>query len=155
VIRKVKFLRIDDRLIHGQVVVGWVPVLNVANIVVANERVAADPVRQEMMSLSIPPGIALYCYNPQNIPQDIDFGENTIVLVSSPKDALACLNSGLDPERVNVGGMHSKAGKIEIREAFHIDDEDRKFFSQILESGRVAEFQPTPQDDPIPLSEIL
>lgn len=147
-------MRIDDRLIHGQVIVGWLPVLNVQFLLVANERVAGDPVRQDMMSLAVPSGTSLVFHDPHKVFPD-KVSEETMVVVASPKDAWKCLQAGIAPKRLNIGGMHARDGKEELLEALHLDTEDREYFRKIMESGIIPEFQPTPQNDPVPLSDIL
>ncbi len=150
----ISFLRIDDRLVHGQVIVGWLPEIKPENLVVVNNSVAEDSMRQDLMSLSVPPEVELEFYSPSEITED-DVDENSFILVSSPKDAWECLQAGIKPERFNVGGMHSKEGKEEIFEALHVDDEDRKYFDLIIKSGVEPIFQPTPQNEPKPLGDIL
>lgn len=48
------FVRIDNRLVHGQIIETWLPFTRARTIVVANDELAADPLRQEIMSLAIP-----------------------------------------------------------------------------------------------------
>lgn len=151
---KVKFLRIDDRLIHGQVIVGWLPSIAPEKLVVVNDKVNDDPMRQDLMSLSVPPTIDLEFYSTSEISED-DVDEETFILVASPADALACLEAGIEPEKFNVGGMHSKEGKEEIFEALHVDATDRRSFAAIMEKGAVPIFQPTPQNEPKRLGDIL
>lgn len=150
----IAFLRIDDRLIHGQVIVGWLPEIKPENLVVVNDNVAEDAMRQDLMSLSVPPDVELEFYSTSDI-SDEDVNESSFILVSSPKDAWECLQKGIKPERFNVGGMHSKDGKEEIFEALHVDDEDRKYFDLIIKSGVEPIFQPTPQNQPMQLGDIL
>ncbi len=150
----VAFLRIDDRLIHGQVIVGWLPEIKPENLVVVNDNVAEDAMRQDLMSLSVPPDVELEFYSTSDI-TDEDVNDSSFILVSSPKDAWECLQKGIKPEKFNVGGMHSKDGKEEIFEALHVDDEDRKYFDLIIKSGVEPIFQPTPQNEPKPLGDIL
>lgn len=150
----ISFLRIDDRLVHGQVIVGWIPEIKPENLVVVNDRVAEDLMRQDLMSLSVPPDVELEFYSTSDLTSE-DVNENSFVLVSSPKDAWECLQKGINPIKFNVGGMHSKEGKEEIFEALHVDDEDRKYFDLIVKSGVEPIFQPTPQNEPKPLGDIL
>lgn len=150
----IAFLRIDDRLIHGQVIVGWLPEIKPDNLVVVNDSVAEDAMRQDLMSLSVPPDVELEFYSTSDI-TDEDVNESSFILVSSPKDAWECLQKGIKPQRFNVGGMHSKDGKEEIFEALHVDDEDRKYFDLIIKSGVEPIFQPTPQNEPKRLGDIL
>jgi mannose/fructose/N-acetylgalactosamine-specific phosphotransferase system component IIB len=150
----IAFLRIDDRLVHGQVIVGWLPEIKPENLVVVNDNVAKDTMRQDLMSLSVPPEVELEFYSTSDI-TDEDVNDSSFILVSSPKDAWECLQKGIKPERFNVGGMHSRDGKEEIFEALHVDDEDRKYFDLIIKSGVEPIFQPTPQNQPMPLGDIL
>lgn len=152
---QVHFLRIDDRLIHGQVIVGWLPALGSTHIMIVNDRIAADGMRQEMMGLSIPQTVTLqFCstHDTQAISAAV---LETLVLVASPRDAWLCLQAGLSPLVINIGGLHARAGKTELREALHVDDDDRNHFDLIMKNGPMPLFQPTPQNDPLPLGEIL
>ncbi len=151
----IRFLRIDDRLVHGQVIVGWLPHLGTQSIIVANDRVAGDPMRQEMMRLAVPSDVEIDFRTPAALGSDQALPHDSLVLVASPKDAWACLQGGLAPEILNVGGLHARPGKAEIFEALHLDDEDRRHFQSIIAAGHRPVFQPTPQNEPIPLEEIL
>jgi mannose/fructose/N-acetylgalactosamine-specific phosphotransferase system component IIB len=150
----IAFLRIDDRLVHGQVIVGWLPEIKPESLIVVNDNVAEDTMRQDLMSLSVPPEVELEFYSTSDV-TDEDVDEGSFILVSSPKDAWECLQKGIKPDRFNIGGMHSKDGKEEIFEALHVDDEDRKYFDLIIKSGVEPIFQPTPQNQPMPLGDIL
>ena len=152
--KSVAFLRIDDRLIHGQVIVGWLPEIKPDHLLVVNDKINDDFLRQEMMALSVPPEIELDFQGISQLDED-SVSDKTFILVSSPKDAWACLQSGITPKSFNVGGMHSKDNKEELFEALHVDDEDRKYFELILNSGISPIFQPTPQNEPLPLGNIL
>lgn len=148
------FLRIDDRLIHGQVIVGWLPEVRPDRLVVVNDKISDDIMRQELMALSVPPEIELTFFSTADV-SAAAVSEKSFILVVSPKDAWACLQKGIAPKRFNVGGMHSRDNKEEIFEALHVDHEDRRYFELILEAGVVPVFQPTPQNDPMPLGDIL
>ncbi|MEW6710648.1 MAG: PTS sugar transporter subunit IIB [Candidatus Riflebacteria bacterium] len=148
------FLRIDDRLVHGQVIVGWLPEIKPDRLVVVNDKISEDFMRQELMALSVPPEIDLQFYSTAEI-DDQKVSQASFILVVSPRDAWACLEKGIKPRRFNVGGMHSRDNKEEIFEALHLDNEDRKYFEKILDSGVMPVFQPTPQNEPVPLGDIL
>lgn len=148
------FLRIDDRLIHGQVIVGWLPEIKPDTLIVVNDKISADFMRQELMSLSIPPEIDLQFFSVADIDPD-SIPENSFVLVSSPKDAWECLQKGICFKRFNVGGMHSRNDKEEIFEALHLDANDRRYLGLIMDAGVNPVFQPTPQNEPLPLGDIL
>ncbi|NLM17716.1 MAG: PTS sugar transporter subunit IIB [Candidatus Riflebacteria bacterium] len=152
--KQIKFLRIDDRLIHGQVIVGWLPKLSPKQLLVVNEKIQNDFMRQELMSLSVPENITLSFSSPEEAADKI-ISDSCLLLTASPEDAWHCLQNGVAPEVFNVGGMHSKPGKEEIFEALHLDSQDRKYFKMIIDSGVEPVFQPTPQNEPLLLSDIL
>lgn len=152
--RRIDFLRVDDRLIHGQVIVGWLPELSPETVMVVNEKVSKDSIRQEMMELSMPSDIELVFCSPSDIPTG-KLADGTMILVSGPSDAWACIEAGILPETFNVGGMHSRPGKKEVFEALHIDSEDRRYFGLIIEKGLNPVFQPTPLNEPVYLEDIL
>ena len=152
--KEVAFLRIDDRLVHGQVIVGWLPRIKPQQLLVVNDKVNDDFLRQEMMALSVPPEIELDFKSTSELSVE-NIVDDTFILVTSPKDAWKCLQRGISPKQFNIGGMHSASNKEELFEALHVDDEDRKFFEYILESGATPIFQPTPQNEPLPLGDIL
>lgn len=153
--RPVRFLRIDDRLVHGQVIVGWLPHLQASHLLVLNDKTAADIMRQEMMSLSVPASVKLLFSAPGTIDPDLEFPLQTLAVAGSPRDAWLAIQAGLAPEVVNIGGLHSRAGREEIREALHLDSDDREHLQKIMEAGIMPVFQPTPQNEPEPMSEIL
>ncbi|HNX75477.1 MAG TPA: PTS sugar transporter subunit IIB [Candidatus Rifleibacterium sp.] len=148
------FLRIDDRLIHGQVIVGWIPEVRPDRLIVVNDKISEDIMRQELMALSVPPEVELQFFSTADLEAEA-VSEHSFLLVASPRDAWECLQKGISPRRFNVGGMHSRDDKQEIFEALHVDDNDRKYFELILKSGVNPVFQPTPQNDPMPLGDIL
>lgn len=148
------FLRIDDRLIHGQVIVGWLPEIKPDRLLVVNDKISEDFMRQELMALSVPPEIDLKFFSTGEVSAEA-VSEQSFLLVASPRDAWECLQKGIAPQRFNVGGMHSRDNKEEIFEALHVDSEDRHYFDKILDMGVVPVFQPTPQNEPLILGDIL
>ena len=82
--RETAFLRIDDRLVHGQVIVGWLPEIKPDRLVVVNDKVSEDFMRQEMMALSVPPEIDLQFYSTAEIAAD-KVSDASFILVVSPR----------------------------------------------------------------------
>jgi mannose/fructose/N-acetylgalactosamine-specific phosphotransferase system component IIB len=135
----VVLFRIDDRLIHGQVVEGWLSNIRVDAILVANDLVAHDDMQKTLMSMAIPQGIEVFIDTVNDALKQLKQGvfekRRTLILVESPKDAYLLLNGGVTITSLNVGGMHFRTGKLQICEYISIDDEDKKYFKQIAEKG--------------------
>lgn len=107
----IKHLRIDNRLIHGQVVVTWRAHVEAEIIIVCNDKVADDPFQKKMLPLSMRDTPVLVL----SIAETIRYAqehESTVIFVicKFPADALALLESGIIVKEVNVGNAAPQAG---------------------------------------------
>lgn len=101
-------MRIDNRLIHGQVTVTWASSLNADHMIVCNDKVAKDPIQKVMLPaaargvkcsvLSVADTLA-YCASPEAEKERI------FIIAKFPADAMALLDGGLKPQEVNVGNQ--------------------------------------------------
>lgn len=144
----VELLRIDDRLIHGQVVEGWLPHLKVEHVVVMS---ACDEVARALMNMAMPPSISLDVFaTPKEIISSLSMGpaqtKKTLVLVPGPSEALALIEAGLPVAKVNVGGLHYTAGKVQLGKALFLDAGDRKALSGLAQRGVALEGRALPGD---------
>jgi mannose/fructose/N-acetylgalactosamine-specific phosphotransferase system component IIB len=145
-------VRIDDRLIHGQVVVGWVRHLGADCILVANDAVAADPMQRALLPMAVPPEIEVAIYRVAEAAQRLAAGAHAdrkaILLFSSPVDAEAYLRLGGPLERLNVGGMRFAPGKAQMMPAIFVAAEDIKAFRALAARGLPMQVQMVPTDAP-------
>lgn len=151
--------RIDDRLIHGQVVEGWVNFLKATCILVADDAVATNPLRRTIMEISVPEGIKVIIGGVEDIcgalrTPAID-RERAILLFSNPADVLRFLKTGLHCPSVNVGGMHFVPGKRKIMDVLAVDSEDLASLREILRRGVNVEVQTVPTEKAQPLERLL
>lgn len=152
-------VRIDDRLIHGQVAIGWVKAVAPDVIVVANDAVAADSLQRNLMELATPSNLqvvicrvselAALCAGPALA------GKRILVLFSTPQDALRVAESGLVFSALNVGGMRFKPGKRQVMKAVSIDDADVETFRALQARGVKATVQMVPTDEPVDIAKVL
>jgi PTS system mannose-specific IIB component len=149
----ITLLRIDDRLIHGQVVEGWLNKLDIKTIVVANDLVAEDIMQKTLMQMAIPSNIDIVIESIDNVLSDYKLGKfeeyKTLLLVSCPQDAYRLINGGIKIESVNVGGMHLCEGKCQILEFLSVNEEDCKYFNLIAKENIKIEGRPLPDFDKI------
>lgn len=131
--------RIDDRLVHGQITVGWVPFVHATRIVVVNDRLAADPLLSGIVAAG---GGDI----PVEVLSSVDAGrcfragiwdrETVIVLFESPRDAQRALDAGLVFGRLNLGGCRHESGMLCLCEGITLDAEDLAVLRD-LQSRRV------------------
>ena len=142
-------VRIDDRLIHGQVVMGWGHALSPDRIILYHGEIARNPWERKLCECSYADsGVRVcVCSLEQSLQyfQSEEFArEKTILLVESPKDLLHLLACGIQISAVNVGGMHFREGKVKLNSYIYVDAEDIEFFRRISERGIKIEGQDVP-----------
>jgi mannose/fructose/N-acetylgalactosamine-specific phosphotransferase system component IIB len=153
------FVRIDDRLIHGQVVEGWVNHLRATCILVADDAVAANELQRSIMELSVPQGLRVVIGKVEDICSTLRSGavdrDHAILLFSNPVDVVRALAAGLDCRVLNIGGMHFSAGKRKLLDVLAVDEPDVAAFRAIAGKGVQIDIQAVPNQRPLPLDDIL
>jgi len=153
------FTRIDDRLIHGQVVEGWVNFLKATSIFVADDKVASNALQRSIMEISVPQGLRVFIGGVQDICGRIRSSVSetgcAILLFSNPVDVLRALKTGLICPLINVGGMHYIPGKRRLMDVLAVDDADMNALKEILSRGVKIEIQTVPTAKPLPLEKIF
>lgn len=148
----IELVRIDDRLIHGQVVMAWTKAVKATRIVVVDDKVATDAIRKMLLETVAPPGVKVAVLTvAQAVAQ---FAAQTFVLdrvlllVTAPLTIVALVEAGLLIKEVNIGGMSYRQGKKQITKAVSIDEEDRQAFASLRELGIAMHIQVVPSDSP-------
>ncbi|MEA5050034.1 MAG: PTS sugar transporter subunit IIB [Oscillospiraceae bacterium] len=107
----IKHLRIDNRLIHGQVAVTWMRRINADAIAVVNDAVAKDPIQKMALPLAARDAKVLVLSVDDLIKYDTEHPDQTLFVIAKfPADALRILESGLKVDEVNVGNAAPVAG---------------------------------------------
>lgn len=155
----VKLLRIDDRLVHGQVAFTWTPALGVDCLFVANDRVAKDEFLRMTLGLAKPAGSKLLIKSIGDTVAYLNDGKNNgqqlLVLVDSVKDAHA-LVAGVEAIRsVNFGGIRAKAGARQVSKALALTDNDIILIRELLAKGIELEARQVPTDKKQPIENLL
>ncbi len=146
----VTLLRVDDRLIHGQVVEGWVPFLKVNLVVVVSDAAAGDEVQTALMKMALPATVGLLVVPVSGAPEALKSAQlaarSALVLVPSPAEALALVEKGVAVDRVNVGGLHHTIGKVQLGRALFLDEKDRLALKALAAKGVRLEGRALPTD---------
>ncbi len=151
--------RIDDRLIHGQVVVGWVRQTQANCIVVANDAVAADPMQRTLLPMAVPHNIEVAIYRVRVAAEKLAAGAHAarrvILLFASPMDALDFVKGGGELPELNVGGIRFGPGKEQLRKSVSLGPEEREALAELRRGGIDVFVQMVPGEPREPLSAIL
>ncbi|MFQ5824637.1 MAG: PTS system mannose/fructose/N-acetylgalactosamine-transporter subunit IIB [bacterium] len=123
----IELIRIDDRLIHGQVVIGWCPYIQPDHLVLCNDEVANNEWEREIYKEAASDYQISICSVDETVKllQSKELKNKKIfIIVDSPGVVVQLLNLGIKIDKVNVGGMHYQAGKRKIAPFIYVDDED-------------------------------
>ncbi|MBR4421499.1 MAG: PTS sugar transporter subunit IIB [Erysipelotrichaceae bacterium] len=115
----IALVRIDDRLIHGQVVLGWTKRFSIDHIMAIDDEVANNPIQAKLMKLATPVGCSsdvLTVAQAIEALQSEKLAKKKVFIVSKgAKELLALQDAGIElPETVNVGNVRQKDGKTVI-----------------------------------------
>lgn len=155
---KVALVRVDSRLVHGQIVEAWVPYTRASALVVLNDEAAASKRIRSIMSMCVPEDLTVVVGRPSEaaaIGARADLADRpAIVLVATPKDALVAYDAGLAFARLNLGNLHFAPGKRQVTTCVSLGDEDRAALRALEERGVAIEVQAVPRERPRPYHEL-
>ena len=147
---KIALVRIDDRLIHGQVVTVWSKETKCQRIIVCNDDVANDEIRRTLLTQVAPPGVqssvvgiekAIRVINNPKYEKDI-----ALLLFTNPTDVLRLVEAGIDIKTINIGGMSFKEGKTQLTAAVSVNDQDIKAFKALNDKNIELEIRKVASD---------
>ncbi|MDI6618058.1 MAG: PTS sugar transporter subunit IIB [Clostridiales bacterium] len=146
-------IRIDDRLIHGQVVLSWSRYVGANLILVADDRVAKDMIRKTLLQAVAPQGMRVDVLSVDDAADKIKNGGydryNVLMLFTTPADVMRFVESGISIKSVNVGGISYKSGKKMITKSVAVDHEDIAALKKLGDMGIELEVRVLPEDSKI------
>jgi mannose/fructose/N-acetylgalactosamine-specific phosphotransferase system component IIB len=149
--------RVDDRLIHGQVLVAWGARLNPERIWVVDDAAAANAWERDLMS-SAAPDIEVHVVTVADMvaawPVEEAAPGGAFLLVRDLRTALALVEAGAPITRLNLGGLHYAPGKTKVNEYTYLDDADRARARALHARGVVLEVQDVPAARPQSLATL-
>jgi len=147
------WFRVDNRLVHGQVIEGWLPYLDARELIVVNDALATDVLRQQIMQLAIPGRIRVSFVPVADAKKLYDsLGTNEIsslFLFADCQDVARVVEQGVRMSRLNVGNMHYAMGKRQICTHVAVSEDDVACFAFLRNKGIELDFRCVPGDDPV------
>lgn len=146
----VELLRVDDRLLHGQVAYAWSKSLPLNLIVIANDGVAADKVRKSTFALSKPAGVKLVISTVEKTVAFLNSEKakaySILVLVDSVRDARILAEGCADVTAINLGGLREHGDSKRYTNAVCLTQEDLDDIRAVMDSGKEVFAQQVPAD---------
>ena len=151
-------VRIDNRLLHGQVAVTWSHHSGGNLILVANDNVSEDDVRQNLMDMAAPSAMATRYFSIQkttNVIHKASPAQKIVLVVETPQDVLRLAKGGVPFTQVNVGNMHFGNGKNQVHKTVSVDQSDIETFRALNEMGIECTIQRVPTEEPIHIMDVI
>lgn len=150
--------RIDDRLLHGQVVVGWGQPLDVEFIVLVDDAVASSDWEQELYRMGVPPEMEVRFHSAAEAAPLLDaFRTETrpgILLTGDIATMRQLVLSG-GVREVNIGGLHYRAGRTQHLRYIFLSPEEQRELLELAELGAIVTAQDVPAARAVSLDELL
>jgi mannose/fructose/N-acetylgalactosamine-specific phosphotransferase system component IIB len=154
----IALFRIDDRLIHGQVVVGWGQPLDCSFIVLVDDEVRSSDWEQDLYRMGVPAHIEIIFASVDEAAERLPAWEADarvgILLVPDIDTAVALAGRSDRVKRLNVGGIHHRAGRTERLRFVYLTDDERAKLRQLAAAGVDVTAQDVPTARAVPLAEF-
>jgi mannose/fructose/N-acetylgalactosamine-specific phosphotransferase system component IIB len=150
--------RIDDRLIHGQVVVGWGQAMDIEFIVLVDDAVAGSEWEQELYRMGVPPEMEVFFHSVAEATGRLDGyrkDRRRGILLTGDVRSMACLVAAGGVPAVNVGGVHHRPGRVQRLRYVYLNDDEERQLREIAARGVQVAAQDVPAAWPVPLEELL
>jgi PTS system mannose-specific IIB component/fructoselysine and glucoselysine-specific PTS system IIB component len=150
--------RIDDRLIHGQVVVGWGQPLDIRFIVLVDDQVAASEWEQELYRMGVPPDMEVYFLSVSNAITELPrfrADARQGILLTGDIDTMRRLVDAGGITNINLGGIHHRTGRTQRLRYVFLNNDEEAALREIATLGVSVSAQDVPGARPIPLDDIL
>ncbi|HET7583356.1 MAG TPA: PTS sugar transporter subunit IIB [Gemmatimonadaceae bacterium] len=155
----IELFRIDDRLIHGQVVVGWGRPLNVGFIALVDDEVADSDWEQELYRMGVPPEIEVYFATVQAAAGALERWRADprpgIVLTGDVDTMRRLIDAALGIAAVNLGGVHHRADRVQRLRYVYLSSEEERTLRALAARGIRITAQDVPAARPVPLEDVL
>jgi len=152
--------RVDDRLVHGQVVIGWGRPLGVAFIVLVDDGVSASPWEQDLYRMAVPSEIEVRFTTVADAASQLrewQANPHRVLLLTGEVDTMAALHRA-DPavvHRINLGGIHHRPGRSERLPYLYLTDEELRSLVAMAAAGAEITAQDLPTTAPVALRALV
>jgi PTS system mannose-specific IIB component len=153
-----RLVRIDDRLIHGQVVAVWLRALGAQRIVIVDDATSRDEFLREVLTLAAPQGVPVEVYDTASgavrLIELAETPEPVMVLTRSPRTILGLRRAGVPIEVVDLGGIGGGPGRRRLHKTISVSPEELRELHEIEQLGTRVVIQIVADDRPIPLAQL-
>lgn len=145
----IELVRIDDRLIHGQVATTWTRNYDIEQILIIDDKTKNDPVQASVANFAVPPGVKVIIFGVAQfaeVMKKTEIKKRTMLLFTNPIDILQLVKEGLKISEVNAGGMRYRDGRNRLSKAISVTEEEDQAFRGLMDKNIHINVQMVPKD---------
>lgn len=149
---KVTVMRVDDRLIHGQIVTRWIDYAEAKRILVVDDKASKDSMQQMLLKLAVPSGVKLEILSKEDglkrIRED-GTKENVLLLMRNPAEADAFLDMGFEMDKINIGNISnskSETGRKKMLDYIYLEEADAAALRSLGGKGVILDVRAIPTE---------
>ena len=155
----VKLLRIDSRLLHGQVATDWAKNANVERILIVCDQAASDSIRKTLLIQAAPPGLKVHVLTLAKmirLSRDERFSKlKVLILVENPIDAMRLVSGGVGVSSINLGSLSFDATRKMITETIAVNEQDIVALTWLKKRGIELDYRKVSSDPKRDLWKVL
>lgn len=152
-------VRIDGRLIHGQVANLWTSYLDITRIMVVDDVAANNDIDKAGLRLACPAGVNLSVLTVEKAANNINEGrydsQRLLLVTRDPQTLLRLVEQGVALTEINAGNMPKTEATRAIRKTVHVTDADVAVFKQLSAKGISLTAQLVPNEEKVDLMQLL
>lgn len=155
---KIVLARVDDRLIHGQVMTAWLQFTEGNHIVIVDDATAKDDFLKSIMSMSVPQGIKLDVLSVADGPSFLngDHGNDKLLLLAkTPNTYLDLFEAGVAIKEVVIGGMGANPQRKKFYKNISASDDEKAIMQKLIDAGVNVKIQIVPSDGATDVKNLL
>ncbi|WP_142427437.1 PTS sugar transporter subunit IIB [Enterococcus durans] len=157
--KNIVFARVDDRLIHGEVVTAWTPTYSINHIIIIDDIVATDPFQKRVLKALAPTKIRVDAFTVvegiKELGRDYNEKERVLLLTKSPIVYAKLVEGGIELPQVNLGGMGIRDERKPFIKNVACDEKEIEAIRNIVEKGIHVFYQLVPEQRLIEITNLL
>lgn len=152
-------VRVDDRLVHGQVMTSWVKATGANKIMVVDDGVASDDLMKTVLKGVVPSQVKLGIFTVAKAVDRMVKGfkptDKVIMLVKTPETVLSMQQAGVDFPALNIGGMGIRADRTTLYQNIAASESERNAIKELIAAGCDVTIQITADDAKVDVSKHI
>lgn len=151
-------VRIDDRLIHGQVMTSWLNYTGANKIMIIDDGVASDPFMKSVLKTCVPANVKLATFGVEKAAARLKkgfAGDRCIVLVKYPETLYRLMEAGILFDEINIGGMGVSGSRTKFFRNISASEEEKKMLKEMSEAGAKISVRIIAEDSATDISKML